>query len=43
MKDQNILKQIQILMNQLKVKNFQYVLTKGKVLLKKKSRICNPL
>ncbi len=35
MKDQNILEQIQILMNQLKVKNFQHVLTKGKVLLKK--------
>ena len=35
MRDQNILNQIQVLMNQLKVKNFQHVLTKGKILLKK--------
>ena len=35
MKDQNILNQIQVLINQLKVKNFQHVLDKGKILLKK--------
>jgi len=35
MKDQNILNQIQILINQLKVKNFQHVLDRGKILLKK--------
>ena len=35
MKDQKILNQIQILINQLKVKNFQHVLDKGKILLRK--------
>ena len=35
MTNHNIFNQIQILMNQLKVKNFDHVLTKGKILLKK--------
>ncbi len=35
MTNHNIFNQIQILMNQLKVKNFDHVLTKGKTLLKK--------
>ena len=35
MENKVISQQIQILINQFKVKNFQHVLTKGKILLKK--------